>query len=461
MFKKILVANRGEIALRIMRACRELGVESVAVHSEADLDSVHVKYADESVCVGRRTSAESYLNVPNIVAAAEVTGAEAVHPGYGFLAENADFAEICTENGFVWIGPSAAVIRRMGDKANARSTAVAAGVPVVPGSPSVIDTADEAVSFAQQVGYPVIVKASAGGGGKGMRVAVDEEHLRHGFVAARNESAAAFGDDRVYVEKFLTNPRHIEIQILGDSHGNIVHLGERDCSVQRRHQKLIEESPSPAVSPELRARMGADAIKLAREVGYSSAGTVEFLLDEDGSYYFMEMNTRIQVEHPVSEMVTGIDLMKWQISVAAGDALQFGQDDIEIFGHSIECRINAEDPTRDFMPVPGKIVGFHCPGGPGVRVDSHIYAGYTVPPYYDSLLAKVIVHGRDRAEALDRMRRALSECVIEGLPTSIPFHQEVLNHPIFIAGEATTKFLDDKMEDLKEVIRARAEAEKA
>ncbi len=461
MFKKILVANRGEIALRIMRACRELGVESVAVHSEADLDSVHVKYADESVCVGRRTSAESYLNVPNIVAAAEVTGAEAVHPGYGFLAENADFAEICTENGFVWIGPSAAVIRRMGDKANARSTAVAAGVPVVPGSPSVIDTADEAVSFAQQVGYPVIVKASAGGGGKGMRVAVDEEHLRHGFVAARNESAAAFGDDRVYVEKFLTNPRHIEIQILGDSHGNIVHLGERDCSVQRRHQKLIEESPSPAVSPELRARMGADAIKLAREVGYSSAGTVEFLLDEDGSYYFMEMNTRIQVEHPVSEMVTGIDLMKWQISVAAGDALKFGQDDIGIFGHSIECRINAEDPTRDFMPVPGKIVGFHCPGGPGVRVDSHIYAGYTVPPYYDSLLAKVIVHGRDRAEALDRMRRALSECVIEGLPTSIPFHQEVLNHPIFIAGEATTKFLDDKMEDLKEVIRARAEAEKA
>ena len=461
MFKKILVANRGEIALRIMRACRELGVESVAVHSEADLDSVHVKYADESVCVGRRTSAESYLNVPNIVAAAEVTGAEAIHPGYGFLAENADFAEICTENGFVWIGPSAAVIRRMGDKANARGTAVAAGVPVVPGSPSVIDTADEAVSFAQQVGYPVIVKASAGGGGKGMRVAVDEEHLRHGFVAARNESAAAFGDDRGYVEKFLTNPRHIEIQILGDSHGNIVHLGERDCSVQRRHQKLIEESPSPAVSPELRARMGADAIKLAREVGYSSAGTVEFLLDEDGSYYFMEMNTRIQVEHPVSEMVTGIDLMKWQISVAAGDALKFGQDDIGIFGHSIECRINAEDPTRDFMPVPGKIVGFHCPGGPGVRVDSHIYAGYTVPPYYDSLLAKVIVHGRDRAEALDRMRRALSECVIEGLPTSIPFPQEVLNHPIFIAGEATTKFLDDKMEDLKEVIRARAEAEKA
>lgn len=461
MFKKILVANRGEIALRIMRACRELGVESVAVHSEADVDALHVKYADESVCVGRRTSAESYLNVPNIVAAAEVTGADAVHPGYGFLAENADFAEICAENGFVWIGPAADVIRRMGDKAAARSTAVAAGVPVVPGSPSVIGTADEAVSFAAEVGYPVIVKASAGGGGKGMRVAGDEEQLRKGFVTARSEAAAAFGDDSVYVEKYLTNPRHVEIQILGDSHGNVVHLGERDCSVQRRHQKLIEESPSPAVDPDLRERMGADAVKLARAVGYASAGTVEFLLDEDGSYYFMEMNTRIQVEHPVSEMVTGIDLMKWQISVAAGDALKFGQDDIEIFGHSIECRINAEDPARDFLPSPGLISGFHAPGGPGVRVDSHIYAGYRVPPYYDSLLAKLIVHGRDRAEALDRMRRALGECVVEGVPTSIPFHQEVLDHPVFVAGEATTRFLDDTLDSLKEVIRSRAEAEKA
>ncbi len=461
MFKKILVANRGEIALRIMRACREMGVESVAVHSEADLDALHVKYADESVCVGRRTSAESYLNVPNLVAAAELTGAEAIHPGYGFLAENADFAEICAENGFVWIGPPAAVIRRMGDKAVARRTATEAGVPVVPGSPGEIGTLEEAVAFADEAGYPVIVKASAGGGGKGMRVAADEQELRRVYGTARAEAGAAFGNDGVYVERYLTNPRHVEIQILADTFGNAIHLGERDCSIQRRHQKLIEESPSPAVDADLRARMGDAAVKLTRKVGYHSAGTVEFLLDEDGSFYFMEMNTRIQVEHTVTEMVTDIDLVQWQIAIAAGGKLTIAQDEVEVRGHAIECRINAEDPARNFLPSPGLIRGFHAPGGPGVRIDSHVYAGYVVPPHYDSLLGKIITHGRDRDEAVRRMRRALSECVIDGVPTSIPFHLELLDHPAFLAGEATTRFLDDELEQLKEAISARAEAEKA
>jgi acetyl-CoA carboxylase biotin carboxylase subunit len=459
MFKKILIANRGEIALRIMRACRELDVACVAVHSSADAESLHVKYADESVCVGKRSSAESYLNVANIIAAAEITGADAIHPGYGFLAENAEFAEICQENDFTWIGPPPEVIRRMGDKAEARKTADAAGVPTVPGSPDVIDTVEEAVAFADRIGYPVIIKATAGGGGKGMRVARTHEEFLKNYVTARTEAGAGFGNDAVYVEKFLENPRHIEIQVLGDKHGNVIHLGERDCSVQRRHQKLIEEAPSPAVSPELRAKMGAAAVKLARNVGYDSAGTVEFLLDEDGSFYFMEMNTRIQVEHPVTEMITGLDLMKWMIAVGAGEPLPFTQDDVVLRGHAIECRINAENPSRGFMPCPGRIFFFHAPGGPGVRVDSHIYSEYQVPPYYDSLLAKIITHGKDREEALVRMRRALEECVIEGVPTTIPFHRELLEHPVFRGGRATTKFLDAELDGLKEAIEARVAEE--
>ncbi len=461
MFKKILIANRGEIALRIMRACREMGIACVAVHSTPDTESLHVKYADESVCVGGKQSSESYLNIPNIIAAAEITGAEAIHPGYGFLAENAEFADICTEASFTWIGPPGDVISRMGDKAVARKTAHEAGVPTVPGSPGLIDTVEEAEAFATEIGYPVIIKATAGGGGKGLRVAHDVKELRVGYVTARSEAGASFGNDGVYVEKFLENPRHVEIQLLGDKHGNAVYLGERDCSVQRRLQKLIEEAPSPAVSPELRREMGEAATKLAKTVGYDSAGTVEFLLDEDGSFYFMEMNTRIQVEHPVTEMVTGIDLLKYQIAVAAGEPLDFKQDDVVIQGHSIECRINAENPSRDFMPCPGRIFFFHAPGGPGVRVDSHVYSEYNVPPYYDSLLAKIITHGRDREEALVRMKRALEECVIEGVPTSIPFHLEVLQNETFRKGQATTKFLDREMEGLKEAIEARVIAEEA
>lgn len=461
MFKKILIANRGEIALRIMRACRELGVACVAVHSAPDAESLHVKYADESVCVGSKLSADSYLNVPNIIAAAEITGSDAIHPGYGFLAENAEFADICVEAGFAWIGPPGEVIRRMGDKAEARETARKAGVPTVPGSPGLIDTVEEAEAYAEKIGYPVIIKATAGGGGKGLRVAQDGPDLRSGYQMARSEASASFGNDGVYVEKFLQNPRHVEVQVLGDKHGHVVHLGERDCSVQRRLQKLIEEAPSPAVTPELRTQMGAAAIKLASAVGYDSAGTVEFLLDEDGSFYFMEMNTRIQVEHPVTEMVTGIDLLKYQIAVAAGEPLDFGQDEVRIQGHAVECRITAENPARDFMPCPGRIFFFHAPGGPGVRVDSHIYSEYSIPPYYDSLLVKIITHGRDRDEALVRMKRALEECVIEGLPTSIPFHLEVLRNETFRSGQATTKFLDREMDGLKEAIEARVIAEKA
>jgi len=461
MFEKVLIANRGEIALRIMRACREMGIACVAVHSSADAESLHVKYADESVCVGKRLSSESYLNIPNIIAAAEITGADAIHPGYGFLAENAEFAEICAENDFAWIGPPAEVIRRMGDKAQARETAEKAGVPTVPGSPGLIDTVDEAVEYAEKIGYPVIVKATAGGGGKGMRVATDPDDLRKQYVAARTEAGASFGNDGVYVERYLTNPRHIEIQLLGDKHGTVVHLGERDCSVQRRHQKLIEEAPSPAVSPKLRQEMGEAAAKLAAHVGYDSAGTVEFLLDEDGSYYFMEMNTRIQVEHPVTELLTGVDLVREQLRVAAGEVLSIAQEDVIFTGHAIECRINAEDPSRDFMPVPGRVRDFHAPGGLGVRVDSHLYTGYTVPPYYDSLLAKIIVHGRDRTEAIARMVRALEESVFEGVPTSIPFHLAVLAQPTFVEGTATTRFYEDHGVQLQEAMHVRAQAAEA
>ncbi len=460
MFKKILIANRGEIALRIMRACRELGVQSVAIHSSADADSLHVKYADESVCVGKNTSAESYLNVPNIIAAAEITGAEAIHPGYGFLAENAEFAQICEEDKFTWIGPSADIIRQMGDKATAKKMAIKAKVPVVPGT-DLIDTVDEAVLAAKEFGYPVIIKATAGGGGKGMRVAWDEEEMRVNYVAARTEAGASFVSDAVYIEKYLVNPRHVEVQLMGDNHGTVIHFGERDCSVQRRHQKLLEEAPSPAVDDDLRQRMGEAAVRLAKAVGYCSAGTVEFLLHTDGSFYFMEMNTRIQVEHPVTEMVTGVDLMKWMIRVAAGEAFDFTQDDIKVQGHAIECRINAENPERNFMPCPGRVFYYHAPGGPGIRVDTHVYSDYMVPPYYDSLLAKIIAHGKDREEAVARMRRALNECVFEGLPTSTPFHLEVLDNPVFLEGKATTSFLEDELSHLQEGLRVRAKSEEA
>ncbi len=458
MFKKVLVANRGEIALRIMRACRELGVECVAIHSTADAESLHVKYADESVCVGKKLSSESYLRIPNIIAAAEITGAEAIHPGYGFLAENAEFAEICADNDFVWVGPGADVIRKMGDKSAARKTAQRAKVPVIPGTP-LLASIDDAVAAAQRLGYPVIIKATAGGGGKGMRVARSEEELRRHFVTARAEAAAAFGNDGVYLERYLTNPRHVEIQILADHHGRVLHLGERDCSVQRRHQKLIEESPCPVMTPRLRQRMGESAVRLASAVGYRSAGTIEFLLDEDGSFYFMEMNTRIQVEHPVTELVTGIDIVKWQLRIAAGEPLDREQKDVALTGHAIECRINAENPQRDFLPCPGRIFFFHAPGGPGIRIDSHIYSEYQVPPHYDSLLAKIISYGHDRAEAAARMRRALDECVIEGIPTSIPFHIQVLSNRTFLEGRATTRFLEEELEGLQEGIRVRARTE--
>jgi len=449
MIQKVLVANRGEIALRVMRACSEIGIQTVAVHSTVDADALHVKFADESVCIGHQSAAQSYLNIPRIMAAAEITGADAIHPGYGFLAENAEFAEIVQSCNMRWIGPSPEIIRRMGDKNRARQAAMEAGVPVVPGSDGLVKTPDAAARLAADMGYPVMIKAVAGGGGKGMRPATDEESLRRNFVAAANEAQAAFKNGDLYLEKLIRRPRHVEIQILGDDFGNVLHLGERDCSVQRRHQKLIEESPSPAVDGDLRARMGEDAVKLARAVDYSSAGTIEFLLDEDGSFYFMEMNTRIQVEHPVTEMVTGIDLVKEQVQVAAGKRIAVAQEDIHVNGHAIECRINAEDPRRDFAPCPGRITGFHPPGGPGVRLDTHIYSDYLVGPQYDSLLAKLICHGANREEAIARMLRALREMVVEGIPTSIPFHIEVLQDEVFQAGQATTHYLEERGEQLQ------------
>jgi acetyl-CoA carboxylase biotin carboxylase subunit len=454
MVHKVLVANRGEIALRVMRACRELGISTVAVHSTADAESLHVKFADESVCIGGPLGTQSYLNVPRIIAAAEITGADAVHPGYGFLAENAEFAEIVVSCDLTWIGPAPEIIRKMGDKSVARQSAVAAGIPVIPGSPGLVRDPDNGAAQAAALGYPVMIKAAAGGGGKGMRPAADEEELRSGIVIARAEAEAAFKNGDLYLERLLERPRHIEIQLLGDTHGTIVHLGERDCSVQRRHQKLIEESPSPAVDERLRARMGEAAVQLARSVGYTSAGTIEFLLDEDGNFFFMEMNTRIQVEHPVTEMVTDLDIVKEMIKIASGERLAIRQKDVRLRGHAIECRINAEDPGRNFAPCPGKILTFHPPGGPGVRLDTHIYADYVVGPHYDSLLAKLICHGADRAEALARMRRALSEMVIEGVPTSIPFHLRVLEDPIFVEGRATTRYLEENLSALKQAMSA-------
>jgi acetyl-CoA carboxylase biotin carboxylase subunit len=446
MFRKVLIANRGEIALRVIRACREMGVRTVAVFSEADRESLHVRFADEDVCIGPAPARESYLNIPRIIAAAEVTGAEAIHPGYGFLAENAEFAEICERSRITFIGPTAEQIRLMGDKAVARKTMADEGVPTVPGSPGAIQEADAALAIAREIGFPVIIKAAAGGGGKGMRVAETESNFEPQFRMAQNEARSAFGDPSVYLEKYLVRPRHIEIQIIGDSQGHVVHLGERECSIQRRHQKLIEEAPSVAVTPELRARMGEDAIRGAKAIGYRSAGTVEFLLDADGSFYFMEMNTRIQVEHPVTEMVTGIDLVKQQIRVAAGEPLKRNGEGFDVLrGHAIECRINAEDPTRNFAPCPGTITTFHAPGGPGVRVDTHAYDGYRVPPNYDSLIAKVITHGEDRAEAIARMRLALESTIIEGIATTIPFLLELMDDPDYVSGDVDTKFVERRM----------------
>ncbi|MSR03399.1 MAG: acetyl-CoA carboxylase biotin carboxylase subunit [Gemmatimonadetes bacterium] len=442
MFNKVLIANRGEIALRVIRACRELGVHTVAVYSEADRESLHVRFADDDVCIGPAPSRSSYLNIPRLIAAAEITGADAIHPGYGFLAENAEFAEICRASNITFIGPTPDQIRQMGDKASARRLAKEAGVPTVPGSAGILADVDEALVVAQEIGFPVIIKATAGGGGKGMRIAHDADQFGQLFGLAQNEALSAFGNGDVYVEKYLEHPRHVEIQIIGDQHGRVMHLGERDCSVQRRHQKLIEESPSPALTAELRDQMGSAAVSLAAAIGYVGAGTIEFLLDTDGSFYFMEMNTRIQVEHPVTEMVTGFDLVKEQVRVAAGEPLSFPVNFNCLRGHAIECRVNAEDPYRNFQPSPGLITAYHPPGGPGVRVDTHVYAGYRVPPHYDSLLAKVIVHGRDRHEALRRMGQALDSFILEGVTTTIPFLARVIRHPDFVAGTIDTRFLE-------------------
>ncbi len=449
MFKKVLIANRGEIALRVIRACRELGVQTVAVYSEADRESLHVRFADDDVCIGPPPARDSYLKIPRLIAAAEIPGADAIHPGYGFLAENAEFAETCAASNIAFIGPTAEQIRVMGDKAAARKAMAAVGVPIVPGTPGPIEDADEALGFARDIGFPVIIKAAAGGGGKGMRVANDPEDFSRAFQLARSEALSAFGSGDVYVEKYLSRPRHIEFQIVGDKHGRVIHLGERDCSVQRRHQKLIEEAPSPAVGPALRERMGHDAVRGAKAIDYVGAGTIEMLLDEDGSYYFMEMNTRIQVEHGVTEMLTGVDLVKEQLRVAAGEPLSIAELP-PLRGHVIEVRVNAEDPSRNFQPSPGRIDVFHPPGGPGVRIDSHVYAGYTVPPFYDSLLAKLICQGRDRAEAVKRVQVALESFVLEGVTTTIPFLARVMQNAAFQAGQVDTKFLEREASLLRE-----------
>lgn len=442
MFKKILIANRGEIAVRIIRACREMGIATVAVYSAADRQALHVKMADQAYCIGPAAAQQSYLNSYSLLSAAQAAGAEAIHPGYGFLAENAAFAEHCTQSGLVFIGPEAGAIRAMGAKAVARNTMQQAGVPVVPGTAGLIEDIELAVKVAQDIGYPVIVKATAGGGGKGMRVARDEAELRKAVRQAQKEAELAFGDAGVYLEKFLEEPRHVEIQIMADKQGNVIYLGERDCSIQRRHQKLVEEAPSPALTPALREQMGQAAVLAARAARYHGAGTVEFLLDKHGRFYFMEMNTRIQVEHPVTEWITGLDLIKEQIAVAAGCPLSLSQADVKITGWALECRINAEDPARNFLPSPGLVHSYLPPGGPGVRVDSAMYAGYEIPPYYDSLIAKVIVWGKDRQEAVERMQRALAEFVIEGVATTIPFHQKLLQNEAFLSGNFNTGFLD-------------------
>ncbi len=440
MFKKILIANRGEIAMRIIRTCREMGIQTVAVYSTADADSLHIKYADEAVCIGAPMSKESYLNIPRIIAAAEITNADAIHPGYGFLAENAEFSEICTSSGIKFIGPSPEMIRAMGDKKTAKETVKRVNVPTVPGSAGLVEDLNEAKEVARQVVYPIIIKATAGGGGKGMRVVQREEDLEKAFQTARNEAEKAFGNPGVYIEKFVEEPRHIEIQVLGDQHGNIIHLGERDCSVQRRHQKLIEEAPSPIVSEELRAEMGEAAVAAAKAINYEGAGTVEFLVDKYRKFYFMEMNTRIQVEHPVTEEVCDIDLIKQQILIATGKKISTRK--VVPHGHSIECRINAEDPDNDFRPSPGELKVFHTPGGHGVRVETHAYAGYRIPPYYDSMIAKLIVHAPSREEAIERMLRALDEFIVEGVKTTIPLHKKIMQSQLFRSGHFDTSFLE-------------------
>lgn len=442
MFQKVLIANRGEIAVRVIRACRELGIRTVAVYSEADREALHVKMADEAYCIGPKASKDSYLNIANIMSVATKVGADAIHPGYGFLAENADFAEICAACNITFIGPDPDAIVSMGDKSTAKDTMKTAGVPTVPGTEGLIEDVADAVKTANEIGYPVMVKATAGGGGRGMRVAVDDEDLEKAIRQAQNEAKTAFGNPGVYLEKFVEGPRHVEIQVMADKHGNAVYLGERDCSIQRRHQKLIEEAPSPALSEELRKQMGEAAVAAAKAVSYHGAGTVEFLLDKHGQFYFMEMNTRIQVEHPVTELVTGFDLIKEQLTVAAGQPLSFTQEDIVLDGWAIECRINAENPAKNFMPSPGRITEYLAPGGFGVRVDSAAYSGYSIPPYYDSMIAKLIVWGKDRNEAIERMKRALGEFVVEGITTTIPFHLKVLEHEVFVSGHFDTKFLE-------------------
>ncbi len=442
MFKRVLVANRGEIAVRIIYALKELGIESVTVYSEADKDALHVQLADYAICIGPPQPKQSYLNFTNIISAAIATGSEAIHPGYGFLAENPEFAEAVEASGLKFIGPTSETIRLMGDKIEAKKIMKEAGVPVLPGTDEAISDYNQAVEVVREIGFPVIIKAAAGGGGRGMRVVHNEDELENAFQLARSEAEAAFNDPRVYIEKYIARPRHIEIQILADEHGNAIHLGERECSIQRRHQKLIEESPSPVVDEKIRERMGEIAVKGVKKINYHSAGTLEFLMDEDGNFYFMEMNTRIQVEHPVTEMVTGLDLVKRQILIAAGEKLELKQEDIEIKGHAIETRINAEDPDRGFRPSPGKIELLHFPGGPGVRVDSYVYQGYTIPPYYDSLIGKLIVKGMDREEAVSRLKRALEEVVIEGIITTVPFYQELIEHPDFVSGNIDTGFIE-------------------
>ncbi|WP_336771771.1 acetyl-CoA carboxylase biotin carboxylase subunit [Paenibacillus sp. MMO-58] len=442
-FQKVLIANRGEIAVRIIRACRELGISTVAVYSEADRDSLHVRLADEAYCIGPTASKDSYLNLTNLMSVATLTGCDAVHPGYGFLAENADFAEICESCNITFIGPSPEAISKMGDKAVAKQTMKEADVPVIPGSDGLIENMDEAVRIARDIGYPVIIKATAGGGGKGIRIADDEESLVQQITTAQQEAQKAFGNAGVYLEKYLTGMKHVEIQIMADKHGNAVHLFERDCSVQRRRQKLVEEAPCPVLTPAMRERMGRAAVRAALAVQYSGAGTLEFLLGPDGNFYFMEMNTRIQVEHPVTEMITNVDLIKEMISVAEGNPLSFKQEDLQINGWAIECRINAEDSDRNFMPSPGPIPFYLPPGGTGVRVDSAVYPGYTISPHYDSMIAKLIVWGRTREEAIARMKRALAEFAIDGIKTTIPFHQKLLNHPVFVKGNFDIKFLEE------------------
>ncbi len=441
MFKKILVANRGEIALRVIRTCKEMGIKTVAVYSTADKESLHVRFADEAVCIGPPAGTDSYLNIPNIIAAAEITNADAVHPGYGFLSENARFSRICSENGIKFIGPSPEMIDRMGDKATAKATMKKAGVPTIPGSEGLLDSYEEAESLAEEIGYPVILKATAGGGGKGMRAVWKKADLHKAWDSARQESAAAFGNDGMYMEKLIQEPRHIEIQVVGDANGKACHLSERDCSIQRRHQKLTEETPSPFMTKELRTRMGKAAVKAAEYIKYEGAGTVEFLVDKDRNFYFMEMNTRIQVEHPITEQVIDYDLIREQIKVAAGVPVSGKNYEPQL--HSIECRINAEDPYNDFRPSPGRITSFHAPGGHGIRLDTHVYADYVIPPYYDSMIAKLITTAQTRDEAIDKMRRALEEFVIEGIKTTIPFHRQLMEHPDYLAGNYTTKFMED------------------